>query len=136
MIDRLFNNSSIPVLQEVASFTQARHGVLVGNVANVHVPGYRTRDLSVPSFHEALKQQIQAEELGDVSSPGHPTPPREQALQQVKDSMNNIVYHDGTNLDIEQLVVETSKNQFMHNLAVSLLTNQFELLQTTISERV
>lgn len=136
MIGRLFENSTIPVLQEVVGFTQARHGVLAGNVANVHTPGYRTRDLSVESFQEALKKSIAAEELGDVSSPGHPTSPREEAHSEVKDAMTNILYHDDTNIDIEKQVVEISKNQFMHNLAVTLMTNQFQQLQMAINERV
>ena len=136
MIGRLFENSSLPVLQEVVGFTQARHGVLAGNIANVHTPGYRSRDLSVESFQEALKKAIAAEELGDVSSPGHPITPRESAQSEVKQAMTNILYHDDTNIDIEQQVVEISKNQFMHNLAVTLMTNQFQLLQTAINERV
>jgi flagellar basal-body rod protein FlgB len=136
MIGRLFENSSLPVLQEVVGFTQARHGVLAGNIANVHTPGYRSRDLSVESFQEALKKSIAAEKLGDVTSPGHPITPREAAQSEVKQAMTNILYHDDTNIDIEQQVVEISKNQFMHNLAVTLMTNQFQLLQTAINERV
>lgn len=136
MISRLFDHSAIPVLEEVVAFTQARQGVLTGNIANMHVPGYRTRDLSVESFQDALKKQIAADQAGDITSPGHPVSPRQEALHKVKASMNNIVYHDGTNIDIEKQVVEASKNQYMHNLAVSIMTNQFQLLQTAINERV
>jgi len=100
------------------------------------VPGYRTRDLSVDSFQEALRKQIAAGRAEDFTSPGHPVSPRKEALQKVKDSMNNIVYHDGTNLDIERLAVESSKNQYMHNLAVSIMTSQFQLMHTAINERV
>ena len=136
MIRQLFQNSAIPALQEVVGFTQARHSVLAGNIANVHTPGYRTRDLSVESFQEALKQSIAAERLGDVSSPGQSTSPRDAARQQVHDAMTNLLYHDDTNIDIEKQVVEISKNQYMHNLAISLLSNQFQLMQTAINERV
>jgi len=136
MINGLFQHTSIPVLQEVVAFTQARQRVLAGNVANIHVPGYRTRDLSVDSFQEALRKQIAAGRAEDFTSPGHPVSPRKEALQKVKDSMNNIVYHDGTNLDIERLAVESSKNQYMHNLAVSIMTSQFQLMHTAINERV
>lgn len=136
MISNLFNHSSIPVLQEVVAFTQARQSVLAGNQANINTPGYRTRDLSVESFQEALKGQIAAQREADYQSPGRPISPRQEALHKVKDSMNNIVYHDGTNIDIEKQVVEANKNQYMHNLAISIMTNQFQLLQTAISERV
>lgn len=136
MISNMFNHSAIPVLQEVVAFTEARQGVLNGNITNIHTPGYRTRDLSVESFQQALKQQIAAQREGDYTSPGHPVSPRQEALQQVRESMNNLVYHDGTNIDIEKQVVEANKNQYMHNLAISIMSNQFQLLQTAISERV
>jgi flagellar basal-body rod protein FlgB len=136
MISRLFNNSTIPALQQVVAFTQARQGVMAGNVANAHVPGYKTRDLSVDSFQHALKQQIAAQKLGDVASPGHPVSPQQAAHEKVKDSMTNIVYHDGTNLDIERQAVEANKNMYMHNLAIAIMTNQFQLLETAINERV
>src|SRR6476659_8442878 len=135
MISRLFANSTIPVLQEVASFTQARQGVLAANLANIHTPGYRTRDLSVEAVQNALKQQIAAAKESDFVSPGRGISPQQEALHKVKASMNNLVYHDGTNLDIERQVVEAGKNQYMHNLAISIMTNQFQLLQTAINER-
>jgi flagellar basal-body rod protein FlgB len=135
MISSIFSNSTIPVLQEVASFTQARQGVLAANISNIHTPGYRTRDISVESFQNALKQQIAAQREGDFTSPGHPVSPQQEALHKVKESMNNIVYHDGTNIDIEKQVVEANKNQYMHNLAITIMTNQFQLLQTAINER-
>jgi flagellar basal-body rod protein FlgB len=136
MLNGLFRHSSIPALQETVAFAQARQGVLAGNLANIHTPGYRTRDLSVESFQEALKKQIEVEREGDITSPGHPISPRQEALHKVKASMNNIVYHDGTNLDVEKQVVEASKNQYLHNLAITIMTSQFQQLETAISERV
>ena len=56
MLPTLFDNTTIPILQEVASFAQARHHVLAGNIANVDTPGYRVRDLSVDTFQERLKE--------------------------------------------------------------------------------
>lgn len=135
MISRLFDHSTIPVLQEVVAFTQARQGVLNGNITNINTPGYKTRDLSVESFQDALKKQIAADREGDFTSPGHPISPRQEALHKVKDSMKNIVYHDGTNIDIEKQVVEANKNAYMHNLAITIMSNQFQLLQTAINER-
>ena len=52
----MFESTTIPLLQEVVNFAQARHGVLVGNMANLDTPGYRTRDLSVDVFQDRLKE--------------------------------------------------------------------------------
>ena len=46
MLPSLFDSSSLPVLEQVVNFTEARHGVLAGNIANLDTPGYRSRDLS------------------------------------------------------------------------------------------
>ena len=54
----LFDSSTVPVLQRVVEFTEARHGVLAGNIANLDTPGYKTRDLSPELFTAKLKQAI------------------------------------------------------------------------------
>ena len=134
---KLFESTAIPVLQEVIGFAQARHEVLVGNVANVNTPGYRVRDLSVGTFQERLREAIDAQhENGAILSPGQISQRRDTAMQAVRDSTRDILYHDGTDLGMEQQVLEISKNQYMHNMAISIMSTQFRMLQTAISERV
>ena len=137
MIDKLFNNSTIPYLRETVNFSQLRHNVLVGNVANLDTPGYKTRDLSVDTFQQRLAEAIQArhERHDSLTSPLSTTG-ESDPMRQVHESMNSILRHDGANIGIEQQVLEISKNQYLHNLAVTIMTNQFHLLQTMISERV
>ena len=48
----------------------------------------------------------------------------------------NLVYHDDTNIDLEKQVAEMTKNHLLHNFALTVMTDQFQLLQTAISERV
>ncbi len=137
MLPNVFGSTNIPVLQEVLQFSQARHSVLVGNLANVNTPGYRVRDLSVSNFQERLKAAIAAgERAGGNQSPGVITTDPSDPMREVRDSMTNILYHDDTNIDLEKQVAEITKNQYMHNLALSVMTDQIQLLQTAISERV
>jgi flagellar basal-body rod protein FlgB len=135
MIANLFNASTVPVLEQVLNFTQARHELLAGNIANVHTPGYRARDLSEETFQSALKKLFETHEAPEFFSQGMASP-RQTAMHQVKESRENILYHDGTDMDIERQVVQISKNQGLHNLAVSIMTSQFKLLETAVSERV
>src|SRR5687768_11775068 len=58
MLSSLFQSSTIPVLEQVVNFTEARHGILAGNIANLDTPGYRTRDLSPTLFQERLQEAI------------------------------------------------------------------------------
>lgn len=134
MASSLFGSTTIPVLEQVVGFAQARHGVLAGNLANFDVPGYKTRDLSPELFQERLKEAVEnrndkyrvAEETGSESY---------DSFRDVKDTFRSILYHDQGDVSLEKQVAEITKNQAMHNMALTILTSQFRLLQAAISER-
>jgi len=137
MLSSLFNNTTIPALGQVLNFAQARHTVLTGNIANVNTPGYRLRDLSQTEFQERLKEAITASRMaGEPVSPGQILGERGDPMQRVSASLENIIYHDDTNIDLEKQVAEMTKNHLLHNFALTVMTDQFQLLQTAISERV
>jgi flagellar basal-body rod protein FlgB len=137
MLSGLFSSTNIPVLGEVLNFAQARHGVLAGNIANVNTPGYRTRDLSQTAFQESLKEAIQTARTGGRPlSPGLASSQEGDPMRSVRSSLENILYHDDTNLDLEKQVAEITKNQLLHNFALTVMTDQFALLESAISERV
>jgi flagellar basal-body rod protein FlgB len=136
MLSGLFDSTTIPVLGEVLNFAQSRHGVLAGNIANVNTPGYRTRDLSETAFQELLKEAIDESHSGRPVSPGLVTSRPGDPIRNVRASLENILYHDDTNIDLEKQVAEITKNQLLHNFALTVMTDQFKLLETAISERV
>ena len=113
MLSGLFDSTNIPVLGEVLNFAQARHGVLAGNIANVNTPGYRLRDLSQTAFQEMLKEAIDlSRRSGRPLSPGLVAARRPgDPLRSVRASLENILYHDDTNIDLEKQVAEITKNQ-------------------------
>lgn len=140
MFPDLFQSSTIPVLEQVTNFAQARHNVLAGNIANLDTPGYRTRDIAPDAFRTKLKQAVEAsrrrpEETGEVTSSTTTSEPARNPFRAVKDSLNSILRHDDANVSLEQQIAELSKNQTQHNLAVNIMASQFRLLQTAISER-
>jgi flagellar basal-body rod protein FlgB len=133
----MFGTSTIPVLEQVASFTEARHNVLAGNVANLDTPGYRVRDLSTETFQERLREAIEARDKyqEDISSGVLQADP-DEAMRRVRESLTSILYHDDSNVGMEQQVLELSKNHMLHNLAISIMGSQFRLLQAAVAERV
>lgn len=142
----MFNNTSIPVLQQLAQFAQARHAVLAGNIANMDTPGYRVRDLSPHKFQELLKTALHERDLAQsaaATGPSYGLPPvanptagpAVDALRQVSENLQGILYHDDSNDSLEQQIAELTKNQMQHNLAVTIMTSQFRLLHAAISER-
>lgn len=152
MLTNLFSNSTLPMLEHVVQFTQARHGVLAGNIANLDTPDYKTRDLSVDRFQTSLKKaldssrqpQSQGEtellrERGLIASQtttSYVTMPDHEAYADVRESMKSILFHDGSNVSMEKQITEISKNQSQHTLAIRLMSSQFNQLRAAISERV
>lgn len=137
MIQSLFNGSSIPILEQVINFAQARHNVLAGNIANLDTPGYRARDLSVTAFQDRLQKAIEArDEPSPRVTPGVVTNQSDHELEQVADSVKTILFHDGSDVGLEQQINEISKNQMMHNMAIGIMTSQFRTLQAAVTERV
>jgi flagellar basal-body rod protein FlgB len=139
MLPTMFDSTSIPMLQEAVNFAEARHHILAGNIANLDTPGYRVRDLSLETFQARLKEALETEKTRkQPASPGlignHAG--ADDAMRQVRESLKGILFHDDSNVSIEQQVAEISKNQFLHNLAVSIMNSQFRLLQAAVSEKV
>jgi flagellar basal-body rod protein FlgB len=164
MINALFNSTSIPVLEQVVGFTEARHNVLAGDIANLDTPGYHLRDLDPDAFRARLKEAIDIRDgrraavfhgphskslysngfVDDGTTASSPrsadvafdaAEDRSAAIHEVNDSQKSILYHDDSDFGLEQLVTEVAKNQTEHSLAIAILRSQFALLQAAISER-
>jgi len=148
MLSSMFQSSTIPVLEQVVNFTEARHGVLAGNIANLDTPGYKTRDLSPAIFQQRLKEAIETQHQPDspttqgdaITVSPYTSQQREEkqiaAFGKVKDSMKSVLRHDGDDVSMEQQVNEMVKNQQQHNLAINIMSAQFRLLRAAITERV
>jgi flagellar basal-body rod protein FlgB len=147
MIESMFSDTTLPALEQVAKFSERRHEVLAGNVANINTPGYRGRDLSVDDFRRSLAEAIELQEQGGAATPrqmlgyapgqvGVNDPATLDPYAGTKHAMETLVYHDGSDLNMERQVTELSKNQAFHRMAISLMRSQFNTLNAAISERV
>jgi len=137
VLGSIFQSTTIPTLEQVVQFAQARHNVLAGNVANLDVPGYRARDLSVSDFQTRLKEAIQTQRQPPVfQSPGETIFQPNRTMAEVSQENRTILRHDDGNVGLEHEVTEMVKNQIQHNLALAIMASQFRLLQAAISERV
>jgi flagellar basal-body rod protein FlgB len=136
MFTGIFQSTTIPVLEQVVNFAEARHTVLAGNLANLHTPGYQARDLSVTEFQSRLKEAIEARDQAPAAqSPGDLAAHWSSMIAKAAENPQGILYHDQSNDSVEFQVTEMVKNQLQHNLALSILTSQLRLLQAAVSER-
>ncbi len=141
MLQQIFSGTTIPVLEQVLRFTEHRHHILAGNIANLDTPGYRVRDLSVPKFQEQLRAQLEAARrrklpgallpsVPQIISPQEPALPMDWGAEH----LSSLLYHDDSNVSLERQIAQIVKNQLQHNLALSILVNQFRLLRAAIGE--
>jgi flagellar basal-body rod protein FlgB len=151
MLPNLFSNSTLQSLEQTAAFTERRHAILAGNIANNNTPGYQSRDLSVDSFQSNLRSAIQADRRVRESSPGlrlellggaeqvaapNLREAKNVAVQNVRDSMRQLVYHDESDVSLEMQATQLVKNQSMHTAAIAMMRSQFRQLQMAISGSV
>src|SRR5689334_13650918 len=119
MINGMFSSSTIPVLEQWVNFAQSRHNVLASNVANIDVPGYKTRDFSVEQFQTQLRDALAARDDnrdGSLSPAGFK--PDVDSVEKVGRNLSTILYHDQSNVGLEQQVAAITKNHMEHNLAL------------------
>ena len=129
----IFNTTTIPALEQTMAFSQRRHELLVGNVANIDVPDYRTRDLDVGDFQNALAESIDAASQ-PASRAVSPTT-RDDIYSGPRAATEQVVFHDGSDVSLENQVTELNKNQHLHSLAIATMRSQFALLRAAITER-
>ncbi len=147
MIDKLFDSSTIPLLAQMAAFTERRHEVLAGNMANVSTPDYRTRDLPVADFRAALQAAVEHSRPVDGSGQSHwsftaaagssataELFPR-TLFRAVEAHPKALTFQDGNNRSIEKEVMEMTKNSLMQTVAIELMNAQLNRLQAVIIER-
>ena len=141
MYSTLFRSTTIPVLQQAVQFSQARHVVLAGNIANMDTPvtGYATcrSRISRAQLREVIQKRHAPQQPASVGMQLNGlTDPVQQDQAEVVREPKTILHHDDSNIGVEYQVTEMVKNQMQHNMALSIMNNQIRLLETAISERI
>ena len=130
-VERLLQDGNAPLLEQTLRFTAARHRLIAENVVNVDTPGYRQRDLSVEKFEEMLRDRVEERRdhpLGATSF--------DDIRAEIENPKSGILFHDGNNRSMEQLMSDQAKNALIHNLAIELLRKQFGSMKAALKERV
>jgi flagellar basal-body rod protein FlgB len=130
-IERLLNQGTSPLLEQMVRFTELRHRLLMEDVANVSTPGFRQKDLSKQKFQSALRDRIEQRDSAPPGSVGF-----EDVSAENEDLNHQILFHDGNNRSMEQLMSDSAKNALLHNMTIELLRKQFNQLDMALKERV
>lgn len=136
MLDGLLQTNTVPLLEQVVNFSQARHNLLAGNIANLDTPGYKAADLDTDKFEDQLRSMLESQKMGGSSASESANGFAElRKAGQHGLEWGNLVRHDEGDVNLEQQISALSKNQMQHNLALTIMTSQFRLLQAAITER-
>lgn len=130
-IERLLNQGNAPLIEQAVRFSMARQNLLVENVANVSTPGYVQKDLSVQKFNQLLRERV---DMRRTAPKG--TTRFDDLVGQLENPTRNILFHDGNNRSMEQLMADGAKNAMYHNMLVELLRKQMGSIESALRERV
>ena len=128
---------TMSLLEQMATFTQRRQDILAGNIANVSTPGYKTRDLPVDSFQAAIQKAIsqQSPKNSSLADQLYPQLKKPVSLEEIfqpelfqpqERKPDNFTFQDAGNRNIEQEVMEMSKNSLLQASAIELLVAQMK----------
>ncbi len=139
----IVNRGSIPAMDKMLAFTQARHRMLTENVANVDTPGYKTKHLDARAFQESLREAL------DERKRTHSATFRIRGSQQfgqdgsgrlwvspTEEPAENILFHDRTNMRIEKQMAMLAENAMMHQLVTDRIKGKYDSLLTAIRGRM
>ena len=130
-IERLLSQGNQPVIEASVRFAAARHRLLAENIANVDTPNYVQQDLSVEKFQQLLQDRVaQRNSLSDGSV-------RFDDLGgELENETSGVLFHDGNNRSMEQLMSDSAKNALFHNMMLELLRKQFSSIELALKERI
>jgi flagellar basal-body rod protein FlgB len=139
-LNRIIGSKTISALEQMASFTEARQKVIAENIANVDTPGYRNKKVDAADFQQALAKALEGsrgDAIGKVSSDQvQYDRAGRMVLRPDVESADNLMFHDGTNGQIERDMTEMSRNQILNQIAVDLLAKKYRGMETAIRGRM
>jgi flagellar basal-body rod protein FlgB len=133
----------MPALEATAVFTERRHRLIAENVANIGVPDYKAKRLDLGAFQKALGEALDrrghdprrplrlndGRQIRTNPQGGLELTPREYPVQ-------NILFHDGTNLSVEKQMADLAENALVHDMTNNLLRFHYDWLRTAIRGRL
>ncbi len=113
----LLDDPQMNSLEKYLDLSSYRHSLIASNLANIDTPGYRTRDIR---FQEELNNAM----LGNT----------DEAPPQPYEVSGLIERPDGNNVNLDRETMLLAQTQLQYRVGIELLRNQFQVLQTAITE--
>ena len=132
MLNEMFANSPIPVLEQLVNFAQSRHNVLASNVANIDTPGYVRQEVN---FETELQRMFNhgSNQLA-ATDPRHYTGGASLRDQLGMDPQQLLSSSrlDGNSVDIDQEMITLTETQMRYQAASQVLSKKLGIIRTVI----
>ena len=143
-VGSLFQQGVAPILEHAMSFREARHRLILSNIANADTPGYRRQDVDQTRFDQLLGKAIRERDedhpgafflRNDVRVPiadSHQFLPGEWFRFPTDDGP---LRHDGNNVSMEREMALLARNAGSYRTYAEILAKHFRQLSSAIAER-
>lgn len=142
-IDKLTTSRTTHAVSLAAQFAEHRQRVFAENIANVDTPDYHTKRLDREAFQGSLREALQhSKATGDQrlelrsnaqfsigNSGGVEVRPAVEPAE-------NVLFHDGTNARLENLIAGANANALDYEFAMNALRARYEGLLRAIRGRL
>jgi flagellar basal-body rod protein FlgB len=142
-IDRLTSSRTTHACELAAQFAEQRHKVLAENLANIDTPDYPTRRLDREAFQVSLREALEQAEQARTrrlelrgNAQFSTSPDGGIQVHPAKVPAQNVLFHDGTNARLEQLLADVNENSLSYDVTMNLLRGRMETLMRAIRGRV
>lgn len=138
-LNDITEQGATPALVKTLAFQESRLKMIAENIANAQTPGYRTKQLDVAGFQTSLREALAERRNGangqfNVGN-GDEVMTDELGFLRVNPSeepVENVLFHDGTNVSIEQQMADLAQTTLWSDLAGKLLQGRYEGLRKAI----
>jgi flagellar basal-body rod protein FlgB len=142
-IDRVTASPTTHATELAAQFAEQRQKVLAENLANLDTPNYHSQRLDPTTFQASLREALEeAQQTGTRrlilrdNAQFSTGPDGQIQARPVREPAPNVLFHDGTNARLEELLGDVAKNSLSYEVATSLLRGRYENLLRAIRGRV
>ena len=138
-ISNVTDRGSTPALVKTLAYNEARMRVIAANVANYDTPGYKAKRLDPKVFQQALGAALKRRGddpnkpfvLGETD-PFATRPDGTLKVTPTEEPVENVLFHDGTNISIERQMADLAETTMAHELASSLFRGRMDGLRKAI----
>ena len=128
-------SKEIQLVGKVMSMELKRQNVIMGNMANVHTPGYKPRELS---FEKELQAALGLDMTGRVSRTDQQHMPvtfnPESFGPEWEKAHKPRIIHGEDRVNIDKEVAKMAKNSLHYNALSQVARSGFESIRTVITE--